>query len=146
MTTPNSRWWRCVGDQNVTLKDSERRGAPKFLIRASVRFSNQSSSLWRWRRMAVCECNVLVGQTLSYPTQLATHRHPPPSPNVTDTCVHCRASIFGALHLPSSTHWIFFVENRRRIDRDFKSFSHRYSVPWSICASLQRSCQAGHSR
>jgi hypothetical protein len=28
--------------------------------------------------MAVCECNVLVAQTLIYPTQLATHRHPPP--------------------------------------------------------------------
>jgi len=37
--------------------------------------------------------------------------------------VHCRASIFGALRLPSSTDWIFFGENRRRIDRDFKTFS-----------------------
>jgi len=116
-------WYRFVGDQNVTLK--ERRGAPKFLnrIRTSVRF------LWRWRRTAVCECNVLVAQTLSYPTQLASHRHPPPCPNVTDTCVHCRASIFGALRLPSSTDWIFFGENRRRIDRDFKTFSSRHSVP-----------------
>jgi hypothetical protein len=48
-----------VGDQNVTLK--ERRGEPKFLnrIRTSVRF------LLRWRRMAVCERNVLVAHTLS---------------------------------------------------------------------------------
>ena len=52
----------------------------------------------------MCECNVLVTQTLSYPTQLATDRHPPPfSQNPSsDTCVNCRASIFGALQLPSS--------------------------------------------
>jgi hypothetical protein len=45
----------------------------------------------------VCECNVVAAQTLSYHTQLATHRHPPPSPKNSDTCVHCRANIFGAL-------------------------------------------------
>ncbi len=47
--------------------------------------------------MAVRKCNVVVTQTLSYPTQLATHRHPPPSAQNSDTCVHCRASIFGDL-------------------------------------------------
>jgi hypothetical protein len=94
--------------------------------------------------MAVCECNVLIPQTtytpththtiqthththrhththththLSYPTQLATHRHPPPFPHKkSDTCVHCRASIFGTLRLPSNTDWISPGENRRRID------------------------------
>jgi hypothetical protein len=39
----------------------------------------------------VCECHVVVAQTLRYPTQLATHRHPPPSPQNSETCVHCRA-------------------------------------------------------
>jgi hypothetical protein len=34
----------------------------------------------------VCECNVVVAQSLSYPTQLATHRHPAPSAQNSDTC------------------------------------------------------------
>jgi hypothetical protein len=68
----------------------------------------------------MCEGNVVVAQNLSYPAQLAIHRHPPASPQNSDTCVHCRASIFGALRPPSSTNWIFFGVNRRRIDRDFK--------------------------
>ena len=97
-------------------------------MHTSVRF------LWRWRRMVVCECNGVVAQSLSYPTQLATHRHLPPSPQNSDTCVHCRASIFGNLRPPSSTHWIFFGENRRRIDRDFKSFCHRHSVCTVQCS------------
>jgi hypothetical protein len=48
-------------------------------------------------------------------TQLATHRHPPPFSQKSDTCVHCRVSIFGDLCLPSSTDWIFLSENRRLI-------------------------------
>jgi hypothetical protein len=58
----------------------------------------------------VCECNVLVAQTLSYPSQLATHRHPPPSAQNSDTGVHCRASIFGALRPPRSNHGFFAVK------------------------------------
>jgi hypothetical protein len=87
----------------------------------------------------VCECNVLVlvAQTLSYPTQLATHRHPPPFPQKSDTCVHCCARFFGALRLASSTDWIFFGENRRRIDRDFKTFFSRHSVPCAAAVQTE---------
>jgi hypothetical protein len=58
--------------------------------------------------MAVCECIGAVDQTLSYPAQLATHRHPPLSTQKSDTCVHCRASIFGALRPLRNTQFDFF--------------------------------------
>jgi hypothetical protein len=101
--------------------------------------------------MVVSECNVVVAQTLSYPTQLATNRglgrriHESvedtkvitnkqhtlslsPSSSISTKLGHwcvLPASIFGALRPPNTTHWIFFGGNRRRIDRDFKAFSNR---------------------
>jgi len=127
----------CTGREHAEFPDGtdsidtlkERRGAHTFLNRnrTSFRF------VWRWRRMAVCECNVVVAQTLSYPAQLATHRHPPTSPQKSDTYVHCRASIFkfefSALCAPTQYSLDFLGENRRRIDRDLKSFSNRDWVP-----------------
>ena len=63
--------------------------------------------------MAACECLSVVAQTLS-PAQLATHRHPPPSPQTSDTCVHCRASnsvLFSAICALHAVQWHFFDED-----------------------------------
>jgi len=69
-------------------------------------------------------------QTLNFPAQLATHSHPPPFSQKSDTCVQYCASIFGNLRLPRSTDSIFFSENRRQINWISKTFSSRHSVPW----------------
>jgi hypothetical protein len=75
--------------------------------------------------MAVCECNVVVAQTLSYPAQLATHRHPPLlHQNRTLVCIAARA--FSAL---CALHAVLIGFPPVKIDvgsiRDFKSFSYR---------------------
>ena len=70
--------------------------------------------------MLVC-LSVVDQKTLIYPAQLATHRHPPQSPQKSDTCAHCRASIFGALRPPCSTHWTFFGDDTTWISSSFSA-------------------------
>ena len=59
--------------------------------------------------MVVSECNVVVAQTLSYPTQLAT-RHRPPSPQNSDTRVYCRRAFSALCALQTLLIGFFSVE------------------------------------
>ena len=62
-------------------------------IRTSVRF------LWRWRRMAVCECNVVVAQTLKGRLcQRPLLSYTQPSANLPCTTGHSGA-LYGYVHV-----------------------------------------------
>jgi hypothetical protein len=73
--------------------------------------------------MSVCVCNVVVAHTLSYPAQLATHRHPPSSPQNSDTCVHCTRAFSTLCDLQAVLIRFFSVKINIRLTGISKSFS-----------------------